>query len=120
MIFPTRSCTLLFIGRSPYYCSLSLHFRVSLSSCPCLSWHFSHEHLPHNDEQEYIVNAVDPALPDLVDHLSSTSNRHTLSILMWSRIDFVRYEGWHPYTSGPSAAVMAASSRISFKIGRTG
>jgi hypothetical protein len=29
----------------------------------------SHEHVPQDDEQDFIVNAVDPDVPSLVDHL---------------------------------------------------
>jgi len=80
--------------------------------------HFSHEHVPDNDEQEYIVNAVDPALPLLVDLLSLGSM--TTLFIFRSGIVYAQHEDSDSHTSGLSAAIMAASSRISFKFGRTG
>lgn len=44
----------------------------------------------------------------------------TTSFILQSGVVYVQYEGSDSHTSGPSAAVMAASSDISFKIGRTG
>ena len=47
---------------------------------------------------------------------------HPMAVLFafQSGVVCVQYEVCHPYTSGPSAAVMAASSRIGFDVGRTG
>lgn len=48
------------------------------------------------------------------------SNPLTALCAFRSGIAYVQYEGSDSRTSGLSAAIMAASSRISFKVGRTG
>lgn len=60
---------------------------------------FWHEHLPLDDEQEHIVNAVDPTLPYLVDHISSGSNNNILHIAEWSRLCSIRGLGFSYFRS---------------------
>ena len=52
--------------------------------------HISHERVPQDDEQEFIVHAVDLTFPSLVDHLSLASNDRSLHIPEWSRVCSIR------------------------------